>query len=209
MPLPSPLPRLYAIIDAQRTAGRAPGQVASELLAAGVRLFQYRDKAGTPREVFAQLRVLVPMVHAEGGWLIVNDRADLALVAEADGVHLGQADLSARAARRVLRPGQWIGWSAHNLSQIRQPEVEFADYLAIGPIFSTASKRAPDPVVGLENLQRARKATAKPLVAIGGITHGRACSVIEHGADSVAVISALMDAPDLRAQAREFLRLLV
>ncbi|HUI43936.1 MAG TPA: thiamine phosphate synthase [Terriglobia bacterium] len=203
-----PFPRLYAIVDGERTGERPPERVCRELLAAGVRLFQYRDKRGPSRQVLETLRVLVPMVRAQGGWLIVNDRADLALVADADGVHLGQDDLPLDLARRVLKPGQWVGYSTHNLEQVRRADGQAADYVAFGPIYSTASKHAPDPIVGLENLRRARQATSKPLVAIGGITPENARQVIEQGADSVAVISGLLDAADLGARAAEFLRIL-
>ena len=201
-----PLPRLYAVLDAQRLGDRNPAPVCRELLAAGVRLFQYRDKAGSPRQVLDQLRVLVPMIRAQRGWLIVNDRADLALVAGADGVHLGQDDLPVGLARRVLKPGQWAGCSTHNLEQLREADREAADYLAFGPVFPTATKAAPDPVVGLDGLRRARQATSKPLVAIGGITLQNVRQAIESGADSVAVISALLDGEDIGAQAGEFLR---
>jgi len=175
------------------------------LLAGGVRLFQYRHKHGTSREMLEGVERLLPMIRQQGGLLMVNDRADVALVGGAGGVHLGQQDLPVERARRVLRPDQYLGWSTHNLEQLQQADATSADYLAFGPIFATTSKEAPDPTVGLDGLARARRATSKPLVAIGGITVENARQVIEQGADSVAVISGLLDAADLEARAREFL----
>jgi len=200
--------RLYAILDAERLRGRRLEDVCRALLDAGVRLFQYRDKRGTSREMFEAVYALAPMIRERDGLFIVNDRADVALVANADGVHLGRDDLPVELARKVLKPGQYLGYSTHNPEQLRQADASAADYLACGPIFPTASKEAPDPTVGLDGLVRARQATSKPLVAIGGITVENARRVIDSGADSVAVISALLDAPDPGARAREFVSVL-
>jgi thiamine-phosphate pyrophosphorylase len=136
---------------------------------------------------------------------IMNDRADLCLVAEFDGVHVGRDDLSPESVRGIIGP-RWVGVSTHNPEQVKEADLTSADYLAIGPVFSTSSKGQPDPVVGLEGVRRARQATRKPLVAIGGITRGNAASVIEAGADSVAVISDLLRDP--RKSAEEFFRVL-
>jgi len=138
--------------------------------------------------------------------LIMNDRADLCLAAEFDGVHVGQQDLSPESVRRVIGPDRWLGVSTHSPEQLREAEQTSADYLAIGPVFATSSKDKPDPVVGLEGVRRARQLTHKPLVAIGGITRANAASVIEAGADSVAVISDLLREP--RKSAEEFFRIL-
>ena len=138
--------------------------------------------------------------------LIMNDRADLCLAAEFDGVHVGQEDLSPEAVRRIIGPERWLGVSTHNLEQVREADLTSADYLAIGPVFATSSKDKPDPVVGLEGVRQARRLTQKPLVAIGGITRANAASVIEAGADSVAVISDLLREP--RKSAEEFFRIL-
>jgi thiamine-phosphate pyrophosphorylase len=186
-------------------AGRSVESVCSTLLDAGVRLFQYRDKRASSRRMLEAVSRLIPMIRERGGRLVVNDRADVALVAGADGVHLGQDDLPVDQARSVIRPEQILGHSTHNLEQLRRANALHADYVAIGPIFETASKDAPDPVVGLNGLREARKATPKPLVAIGGITVQNARQVIECGADSVAVISGLLDADDLASRAHEFL----
>jgi thiamine-phosphate pyrophosphorylase len=122
----------------------------------------------------------------------MNDRADLCVAAELGGLHVGQDDLSPEAARRVIGPDRWLGISTHNPEQIAEADHTDADYLAIGPVFATSSKANPDPVVGLEGVRRARALTCKPLVAIGGITRSNARSVIDAGADSVAVISDLI-----------------
>ena len=138
--------------------------------------------------------------------LIMNDRADLCLAAEFDGVHVGQEDLSPESVRRIIGPRRWLGVSTHNPEQIREADLTSADYLAIGPVFPTSSKERPDPVVGLEGVRRARQLTRKPLVAIGGITRANAASVIEAGADAVAVISDLLREP--RKSAEEFFQIL-
>src|SRR5208282_3520229 len=138
--------------------------------------------------------------------LIMNDRADLCLAAGFDGVHVGQDDLSPQAVRGIIGAGRWLGFSTHNPRQVKEGDLTSADYLAIGPVFSTSSKDRPDPVVGLEGVRLARQLTRKPLVAIGGITRGNAASVIEAGADSVAVISDLLREP--RKSAEEFFRVL-
>jgi thiamine-phosphate pyrophosphorylase len=139
--------------------------------------------------------------------LIMNDRADLALAAGFDGVHVGQDDLPVDAVRTIVGPGGIIGTSTHNPEQICLADQTDADYLAIGPVFATASKENPDPVVGLEGVRLARSLTTKPLVAIGGITRANCRSVLDAGADSVAVISDLVNNP--RASAEEFLRILL
>ena len=158
-------------------------------------------RAGSVSEKSVETRVGQPSVR-----LIMNDRADLSLAAEFDGVHVGQEDLSPEAVREIIGPDRWLGVSTHNPEQIREADLTSADYLAIGPVFATTSKEKPDPVIGLEGVRRARALTQKPLVAIGGITRANAASVIAAGADSVAVISDLLRDP--RKSAEEFFRIL-
>lgn len=201
------MPRLYAIIDAQM-AGRSPASVAARLLQAGVTLIQYRDKQASSRELYDRCHELGRAIRAAGATFIVNDRADVALAADADGVHLGQDDLPVEFARRVLKPGRLVGCSTHNLEQVGAAERSSADYIAFGPIFATTSKNNPSPVVGLEGLRQARGATRKPLVAIGGITVESARAAIDAGADSVAVIGGLLNTADVEKRAREFLAVL-
>ena len=143
--------------------------------------------------------------------LIINDRVDICLAADADGVHLGQDDLSPESARRIfdqVRDGKIlpIGFSTHNLAQVREADALPIDYIAIGPVFATGSKANPDPVVGLEGVRQARRVTKKPLVAIGGITRQNCSQVKAAGADAVAVISDLLESP-AKAVA-DFLRVL-
>jgi thiamine-phosphate pyrophosphorylase len=151
---------------------------------------------------------LKELLQDSGCRLIVNDRADVARAADADGVHLGQEDLPVERARCVLAPGQWIGCSTHSPGQVVEADRSSADYIAFGPVFPTTGKENPDPVVGLEGLRQARRLTAKPLVAIGGITLRNAQEVLAAGADSLAVIGDLLKAPDVQERAREFLSVL-
>ena len=202
----TPLPRLYAILDSSRFADiDALWLSATELIAGGVTLLQYRNKSGKARQMLEQAwelkRRLDPSVK-----LIMNDRADLCLAAGFDGVHVGQNDLSPAGARAVIGGSLWLGVSAHNPQQLVEADKTTADYLAIGPVFVTLSKANPDPVIGLDGVRQARALTRKPLVAIGGITRENCRSVIEAGADAVAVISDLIREP--RKSAEEFFRIL-
>jgi len=225
------LPRLYAILD----VGCLPDAsaifaAAVELAAVGCGFLQYRNKSGNARVMLdhaRELRRLFPRdpnshvsqrrrdvghpglgnpVASHSVRLIMNDRADFCLAADFDGVHVGQDDLSPEAVRAIIGPDRWLGVSTHNPEQLREADLTSADYLAIGPVFATSSKDRPDPVVGLEGVRLARSLTRKPLVAIGGITRANAASVIEAGADSVAVISDLIKEP--RKSAEEFFRIL-
>ena len=202
------LPRLYAIIDAAQTGNRSTAAVSDALLAAGVKLIQYRDKQASSRVLYENSFELAARARQANAVLIVNDRADVARVVQADGVHVGQDDLSVELVRRVLGAGKRIGCSTHHPDQVRDAERSSADYIAFGPIFETQSKQQPDPVVGLEGLRDARRLTRKPLVAIGGITLKNARAVMEAGADSVAVISDLLKPDDIESRARDFLKLL-
>jgi thiamine-phosphate pyrophosphorylase len=205
------LPRLYAIVDAGVLAGRGVllEDFARELRAGGVSLVQYRDKTGSPQEVLRAAGVLREVFADSGATLIMNDRADLAVLAGFDGVHVGQGDLSPEDAKRVIGEGHTIGISTHADEQVRAAELTCADYVAIGPVFATGTKVDTEPVVGLEGVRRARALTTKPLVAIGGITRANARSVIEAGADSVAVISGLLgQGESVEDVVRDFLALL-
>jgi thiamine-phosphate pyrophosphorylase len=199
------VPRLYPILDAGCFADAAEMFLAAEEFASGITLLQYRNKSGNARQMLVQARELRTRLGANVK-LIMNDRADLCLAAGFDGLHVGQDDLSPESARLIIGNERWLGVSTHNSEQLAEADKTSADYLAIGPIFATSSKSNPDPVVGLEGLRQARKITRKPLVAIGGITRANARSVIDAGADSVAVISDLLLDP--RKSAEEFLRLL-
>jgi thiamine-phosphate pyrophosphorylase len=226
------LPRLYAIVDAGVLAGRrvSLAEFARELRAAGVGWVQYRDKVGSPQEVLRAAAVLreamcgqkgtiprqaiVPPDPSTGSGravghplrLVMNDRADLAMLAEFDGVHVGQGDLSPQDARRVVGAGRIVGVSTHSDEQVGAAELSCADYVAIGPVFETGTKADAEAVVGLDGVRRARALTRKPLVAIGGITRANARSVIDAGADSVAMISGLFaEGETVEEVARDFL----
>jgi thiamine-phosphate pyrophosphorylase len=200
------VPRLYPIVDASFFSTMEDlGAFAAELVAGGCTLLQYRNKSGNARVMLDQARELKRRLGGKVN-LIMNDRADLCLVAEFDGMHVGQDDLLPESVRGIIGDGRWLGVSTHNPEQMREADGTSADYLAIGPVFSTSSKDRPDPVVGLEGVRRARQLTRKPLVAIGGITRGNAALVFEAGADSVAVISDLVREP--RKSAEEFFRVL-
>ncbi len=204
-------PRFYPILDTScfRDA-EALFAAAEELMAGGVTHLQYRNKSGNARQMLDDARELKRLV-GERVRLIMNDRADLCVATDFDGLHVGQDDLSPEAARRIIGGGshgkaRWLGVSTHNPEQLAEADRTSADYLAIGPVFATSSKANPDPVVGLEGVRRARELTRKPLVAIGGITRANARAVIDAGADAVAVISDLLREP--RKSAEEFLRIL-
>jgi thiamine-phosphate pyrophosphorylase len=200
------LDRLYAILDAACfPKGEDVLLAGDELVRAGVTLLQYRNKSGNARQMLEQARELRRKL-GNSVKLVMNDRADLAVAAGFDGVHVGQDDLSPEGARKVIGENLWLGVSTHNPEQVREADTTSADYIAVGPVFATASKAKPDPVIGLEGVRRARGLTGKPLVAIGGITRANCRSVIEAGADSVAVISDLVQEPGKSAE--EFLRIL-
>ena len=204
------LPRLYPIIDPASFGDTAEMFAAAEEFAtAGCTLLQYRNKSGNARLILDEARQL--KAHLGSSFrsnvkLIMNDRADLCIAAGFDGLHVGQDDLLPESARRIIGADRWLGVSTHNPEQLAEADTTSANYLAIGPIFATSSKANPDPVVGLDGLRQARELTRKPLVAIGGITRANARSVIDAGADSVAVISDLLRAPGKSAE--EFLRVL-
>jgi thiamine-phosphate pyrophosphorylase len=200
------LPKLYPIVDASCFAETARlVAFAEQLVAGGCTLLQYRNKHGNGRQILEQAGALRRAL-GKSVRLIMNDRADLCLAAEFDGVHVGQDDLSPEGVRGIIGAELWLGVSTHNPSQVFNATGKSANYLAVGPVFATLSKANPDPVIGLEGVKEAKLLTDKPLVAIGGITRQNCRSVIEAGADSVAVISDLLTAP--RKSAEDFFRIL-
>lgn len=197
-------PRLYAIIDPTLLT-ISELDLAETLAASGVELIQYRNKTPFSRQFFEISRQLSNTLGPRGVRLIVNDRADIALLAGAGGVHVGQDDLGVEDTRAICGRDRWVGVSTHTLEQVTAADCTSADYIAFGPIFPTATKKNPDPVVGTELLRKARQLTKKPLVAIGGITLERAAEVYGAGADSLAVIRDLICAPNPGLRAKEFL----
>ncbi len=198
------LPRLYAIVNSDSLERGDPVAFARELAAGGATLIQLRDKSASANATLSRARELRRVLP--DATLIMNDHADLALAAGFDGVHVGQDDLSPAAARRVLGNARLVGFSTHSLAQVNQADALPVDYIAIGPVFASTTKSGHSPVIGLEGVRTARAATRKPLVAIGGITRQNARSVLDAGADSVAVISDLLASP--RDSAAHFLRVL-
>ncbi|HSF16745.1 MAG TPA: thiamine phosphate synthase [Vicinamibacteria bacterium] len=192
MPETAPFSRLYPIVDAT-LAGDEDAAVSAVLsfARAGLRTVQLRAKSSSAEAFWRMSVKALTMIRGTGARLIVNDRADVALLAQADGVHVGQDDLSAEATRRIVGPGRIIGLSTHSAEQARDAGGAPIDYVAIGPIFDTATKTSGIPPLGLEGVRAARRVVKKPLVAIGGITLDRAPSVLTAGADGVAVVSAL------------------
>jgi thiamine-phosphate pyrophosphorylase len=180
-------------------SGVSPLGFAETLAAARVGIAQYRHKGEFTRAKLAEAERIGRILQQAGVKYIINDRADIALMLGADGVHIGQDDLPPSAVRQIAGDRLLIGYSTHNAEQLLAANGEPVDYLAIGPIFSTASKANPDPVVGTAELVRLRALTQKPLVAIGGITRSNARQTIEAGADSLAVISDLLDPNPLTA----------
>ena len=188
------LPRLYAIVDAEVLAnqGLELSLFVTQLRDAGVALLQYRDKLGTNEQILRNAKIIEEIFREVPHLLIMNDSPVLAMLSDWNAVHVGQGDAAIAEARGVLQPGGIIGCSTHTDEQVKAAEEAGADYIAIGPVFATSTKADAEPVVGLEGVRRARMLTRRPLVAIGGITPENAGSVIEAGADSVAVISALL-----------------
>jgi thiamine-phosphate pyrophosphorylase len=205
------LPKLYPILDAGLLAARGIKLqwAAEQMRAAGVKLLQYRDKAGAPQTVLRNAAVIREVFAGAECRMILNDRADLALLARWDGVHMGQGDLLPGDARRVVGLERWVGVSTHNDEQVRLADLSCADYIAVGPVFATGTKLDAEPVIGLDGVCRARALTSKPIVAIGGITRQNARSVIDGGADSIALISGLFAGVEpVEKVARDFLELL-
>jgi thiamine-phosphate pyrophosphorylase len=191
------LPRFYPILDAGLLlrAGLSIEGFARELRTAGIRFLQYRDKDAADELLLQRAAILRRIFPVSDSCLILNDRVPLVLSAGYDGVHVGQEDLSPAETRAMVGPQIMVGISTHGESQLLSVIDSPVDYVAIGPVFATSSKQVPDPVVGLEGVRAARALTNKPLVAIGGITRANCAAVIEAGADSVAVISDLIQSP--------------
>ena len=200
----------YPVLDTELAGRRGIGSIAAAeaILEAGARILQFRHKTFFSRDVFEKAERIAQLCCSAGALFVMNDRADVAALLGA-GLHLGQEDLAPRDARKVVPEGAVVGLSTHNEDQLRAGDREPVDYLAIGPIFETASKQNPDPVVGIERLRRLRTVTRKPLVAIGGITRETAWAVLSAGADSVAVIGDLFPDPctqtSLRLRAEEWI----
>jgi len=200
------LPPLYAILDPAEIQGRAPGWALEQLLAGGVQMLQLRVKALAPRDFCALARRARAETRRAGCRLIVNDRIDIALACDADGVHLGQEDLPLAAGRKLLG-SKIVGISTHDLEQAKEAERNGADYIGFGPLFGSATKATGYTARGLEMLKQIRSAVKIPIVAIGGINEANVQQVWQAGADSAAIISDILRAQDIAAQTRAIVAL--
>ena len=201
--MPLHFPPLYAIVDLASVDSET--RIPEVLAENGAGLIQVRDKHASARALLEASKALVARLSPKGVRVIVNDRPDIAAMAGAGGVHVGQDDLPVEAARACCGGDLWVGVSTHNLEQFRLAAATSADYISVGPIFPTATKVNPDPVVGLELIRAARRLTRKPLVAIGGITVHSAEAVYRAGADSIAVVSDLSSAPKPALKVAEYI----
>jgi thiamine-phosphate pyrophosphorylase len=196
---------LYVILDPSVCPGRSLTDVLKEAATAGARLFQYRNKSASMKDAYTEASVLRQVALEAGVTFIVNDRCDLALAVDADGVHLGQGDLPLDLARKVMGLEKLIGVSTHNPAQVREATAGNPDYLGFGPIFTPGSKQDHDPVVGLAGLCAIRRLTSLPVFAIGGIQIDQTEEVMRAGANGIAVISAILKAPDIGRAVKSFL----
>lgn len=197
---------LYIILDPSVCPARPLVEVLTAAAEAGAFLFQYRNKAASMKDAYVEALALRQAAAKAGVLFIVNDRCDLALAVDADGVHLGQGDLPLDLARKVMGPEKLVGISTHNPDQVREATAGKPDYLGFGPIFTPGSKQDHDPVVGLDGLRAMRPLTSLPIFAIGGIQIEQVREVMRAGADGVAVISAILKAPDISQTVKSFLR---
>ena len=196
---------LYFVTDRHQARGRSLQDVVSAALRAGVRAVQLREKDLPTRPLLALARELTDLARSYGARVLVNDRADVCLAAGSDGTHLPAAGLRPAAARRVLGPGRLIGMSAHSADEAVRAEKDGADFIVLGPIFETPSKRDFGPPIGLDELERARMRCSIPLFGIGGVTAPRVRDVVKAGAHGVAVVGSVMAADDVERAARELL----
>ena len=194
---------LYVITDEEIAGGLSHAEIARQAIAGGADVIQLRDKACGPRELLRIGRIIRKITRRTGIPFIVNDRLDVALACDADGVHLGQDDMGAIVARQIAPPQFIIGISVGTLDEAVRAEQEGADYIAVSPVFPTTSKSDAGPGHGLDLLKKIRRIITIPVVAIGGINPGNVNEVIEAGADGVAVISAVVGDPDIKAAARD------
>jgi thiamine-phosphate pyrophosphorylase len=196
--------RLYLVTDRKQVSGPGLLDAVRCSLKGGVRAVQLREKDWTDREIFETGRELRVLTRAFGAKLFINDRADLALSVDADGVHLTQSGYSAGEARSLLGESPWIGVSTHSEEEARKAEQEGADFVTLGPVFKTPSKKAYGPPIGIGLLEAVARSLTIPVLAIGGIQQENTRSVLKAGAHGIALISGILAAPDVEKAAREF-----
>ena len=196
---------LYIILDASSSGNRSLLDTLEDAAAAGAQYFQYRNKSGSMKAAYAEAVPLRKRARERGVTFIVNDRCDLALAVDADGVHLGQRDLPYAEARQIVGGDKLIGLSTHTAEQVQEAEQLRPDYIGFGPIFTPVSKQDHDPVVGTAGVKRIRAITSLPVIAIGGIQLNQVDTIMRAGADGVAVISAVLGAADVGKAVRDLL----
>lgn len=201
MAFPYPL----CVITDEKLSGLRHREAAEQALQGGAAMIQLRDKSGDLRYLYEEATAIGLLCRRHGALFIVNDRLDLALAVDADGVHLGQEDLPPHLARPLLRLGMLLGISTHSIEEAQQAEAAGADYIGFGPVFATGTKAGTRPVVGLDGIRKVRVAVKIPVLAIGGITLERVPGVMGAGADGVAVISAIVGSGEITRACRQFL----
>ncbi|MBI1746968.1 MAG: thiamine phosphate synthase [Acidobacteria bacterium] len=202
MPFSHAMPKLYAITDRKLSARATHLEIVKELIRGGAEFIQVREKGLDALSLYQQIRTVMAYARPRGVIIIINDRVDLAMATDADGVHLGQDDLPVPAARRLLGPTKIIGLSTHSLAQALRAEQEPVDYIAMGPIFPTKTKESSNPPVGTAIIKKLSSRLSKPIVGIGGINLRNAAEVLAAGAQSVALISDLATAGNIAGRTR-------
>ena len=199
---------LYVITDRKLSLGRSNIEIVTKALEGGARVIQLREKGISDREFYLEGLKIKPLVRSYGRVFLVNDRVDMALALDADGIHLGQDDLPPAVARSMLGKGKIIGVSARTVEEAKIAAREGADYLAVSGVFPTETKKDVGEALGVEGVSKIREAVDLPLVGIGGIKSHNAAEVIRAGADGVAVVTAVTMAPDIVATCRELLEVI-
>jgi thiamine-phosphate pyrophosphorylase len=207
MPLAPNILRLCLVTDRGLARGRPLADIVEAAVRGGVTLVQLREKTATTRAFIEEARALKAVLSALGVGLIVNDRLDIALAVDADGVHVGQSDMPVEEVRRILGPDKIVGLSITDATEIGRPDAEAADYLGLGPVYPQQTKDDASPALGVEGFAKLRAMTRKPVVAIGGLKPDNSAPLLAAGADGLAVVSALVAADDPEAAARRFRRL--
>ncbi len=198
---------LYLVTDAALSNGRSTREVVEAAIRGGVTVVQYREKSASTRRMIEEALELRALCRRRSVPFIVNDRVDVALAANADGVHVGQEDMPAAIARRLVGPGRLVGVSVETIDQARQAQADGADYIGASPIFSTPTKPDAAPPMGIEGLRELARLCQIPVIAIGGINRTNAAEVLQAGAAGIAVVSAIVSAGDVEHAARELKRI--
>jgi thiamine-phosphate pyrophosphorylase len=207
MPLDCAALRICLVTDRDLSRGRSLVEIVEAAARGGATMVQLREKAATTRAFLEEARALKAYLVARGIVFIVNDRVDIALAVDADGVHVGQSDMPVEDVRRLVGPQKIVGLSITNAAEMTRPDAQEADYLGVGPVYAQQTKPDATPPLGIEGFRRLRAMARKPVVAIGGLTPENSAPVLAAGADGLAVVSAIVAADDPEAATRRFARL--